>query len=314
MKLLAPGGDSFRGAAVYMQTAISALALLLVFRIGTAMRSELAGSLAALFYSVNFHALSWNKFVLTDSLFISFVIISVWALIKSGDDRRFIAIAIPVCVFTASLRPNGVVYFIAFAAYLVSLMPKKVAIAVISSIAVAVLAASPFLFDEIQKATDRIQLIDNLTGGYTIWETEKIEMPPFDKQRKNVIADAAGYIAEHPAASLKLMLARLYTGFVFTRADYSPAHNAIILAIAPPLYLLAIIGAWVCLKSWAMKPAALIIGVVAAQAFIFALTFSDHDPRFTCYVLTLVAILAAAGVDAILTAITGGRFSMRKAA
>jgi 4-amino-4-deoxy-L-arabinose transferase-like glycosyltransferase len=297
MKTVAPGGDSFARAAVAVQSAVALLALLCVYGIGAMVLSERAGALASVFYALNPYAMIWNRYVLTDSLFISFVLISIWALIKASRRHGWLGLAVPACVFTAMLRPNGVVYFPVFLVYLHSLLGRRLRVAAYVVIAVAALAASPLLMDEFEKATERIQIIDNLVDGVTVWREAKIDMPRYEKPRTHAMADAFGYVTTYPYDSLRLFAARLYAAYVFTRDDFSPRHNALLLVALPALYALAVAGAIRSCRRGITRDGLLVLGVLAAQTGIFAMTYSDHDPRFTCYTITLIALFAAYGVD-----------------
>jgi Dolichyl-phosphate-mannose-protein mannosyltransferase len=297
MKTVAPGGDSFAKAAVAVQSAVALLALFCVYGIGATVLSERAGALASVFYALNPYAMIWNRYVLTDSLFISFVLISIWALVKASRRPGWLGLAVPVCVFTAMLRPNGVVYFPVFLVYLHSLLSKRLRVAACVVIAVAALAASPLLMKEFRKATDRIQAIDNLVDGVTVWREARIDMPKYEKPRTHPIADAVGYVTTYPYDALRLFAARLYAAYVFTRDDFSPRHNALLLVALPGLYALAAAGALRGCRRGITRDVLLMLGVLAVQTGLFAVTYSDHDPRFTCYTITLIALFAAYGFE-----------------
>ncbi|MBI4665209.1 MAG: glycosyltransferase family 39 protein [Nitrospinae bacterium] len=297
MKILAPEGESFKIAAIAVQTFISLIAFLCVYGTGARVFSETAGALSALFFSLNHYAIYWIQYALTDSLFISFVIISVWALVRFGENGRWIWLAAPACLFTAALRPNGVFIFPVFLVYLLSYLSRKVQIAIYSACIAAAIAASPFLMTEFQKATDHIQVMDNLTGGYLVWGLDKIEMPPFQWEKKNVIEDSFTYFTAYPKDTLKLFATRLYTAYIFTRSGYTPAHNAFLLTVLPVFYILAAAGAVRSYITVFTRDRLLVMGVIAVQSAILALTFSDYDPRFTCYIITLVALFSAYGAE-----------------
>ncbi len=296
-KTVAPGGESFASAAVAAQSAVALGALFCVYGIGAMVLSERAGALASVFYALNPYAMIWNRYVLTDSLFISFVLISIWALIKASRRHGWLGLAVPACVFTAMLRPNGVVYFPVFLVYLHSLFGKRLRVAAYVVIAVAALAASPFLMKELEKATDRIQIIDNLVDGVTVWHEAKIDMPRYERPRTRPIADTFAYVTTYPYDSLRLFAARLYAAYMFTRDDFSTRHNALLLVALPFLYALAVAGTIRSCQRGITRDVLLLLGVLAVQTGIFAMTYSDHDPRFTCYTITLIALFAAYGFE-----------------
>lgn len=294
---LAPDRDALAWAAVVVQSGVSLLALLCVYGIGRTVLSGTSGALASLFYAANPYAMVWNRYLLTDSLFISFVLISLWALIRTSRRRAWLTLALPACAFTALLRPNGLFYTPVFLVYLLFLLGRRARLAAGALFAVALLAGLPFIASEVQKATDRIQVIDHLAAGVTIWRTARIDMPEYRSPRTHPIADFAAYATAYPAETLRLLAARLRVAYLFTRDDFSPRHNALLRVTLPTLYGFAVAGMVRRLAAAARRDALLLVGVLAVQTAILALTYSDHDPRFTCYTLTLVALFAAHGLD-----------------
>jgi Dolichyl-phosphate-mannose-protein mannosyltransferase len=302
MKIVAPGGDAFATAAVAVQTVVAFLALFCVYGIGRMTLSERAGALAAVLYAVNPYAMIWNRYVLTDSLFISFVLVSIWALLAAARRRRWLALAVPACVFTAMLRPNGLVYLPVFLLYLLSLLSRRLRAVACVVVAGAALAAAPFLAREIAKAADRIQAVDHLVEGVTVWHVARIDMPGYDTAGMHPVTAVFAYVATYPSATLRLFAARLHAAYLFTREGFSPRHNALLRVALPVLYALAAAG---LVRSWRRGPTRdllLVLGVLGAQTAILVLTYSDHDPRFTCYTLTLVFLLAAYGLEWVMSA------------
>jgi len=186
-KAISPSGISYFALSVVFQTLFSCAALFCLHAVGVRIFSQTTGLLSALCFSVNYYAIFWNQYVLTDSLFISFVIISCYAAVKASTNRWFLLLALPSVAFTAMLRPNGLVFLPVFFVYLVSSLKPKVQAVLYICVAVAVALAGAFIMTEFQKATDRIQTLDQIERGTIIWNLKRIDMPKLEDKSGNII-------------------------------------------------------------------------------------------------------------------------------
>ena len=117
-----------------------------------------------------------------------------------------------------------------------------------------------------------------------------MKMPEADFS-KNGLLDGLLYGLRHPIASGWLVVKRLGVMFLRIRPSYSLAHNLFLLAYHLPIALLGLAG--IVLKR-RLPQAWAIATMLAAHAFVVALTFNDNDGRFTLYFTPLLAIAACA--------------------
>jgi 4-amino-4-deoxy-L-arabinose transferase-like glycosyltransferase len=277
---------------IALQVLTAGAAAYLLYRLGMLLGSPGAGWLAAALYLLNYEILLWHTYVLTDSLFISFVIIAAYAIYSAGSrasiPRAVLALAAMVVCF--SLRPNGwiilpaaILYWIFLASNLSS--QRKAAFALSS-----ILLFIPFIpgWRTSVEAEDPAKMFRE---GVVIWgyETANIDMP-WEGSGETSLPDSPTLLLQHPLASLRLALARVWTELLHARPFYSSLRNIINILYLTLVYVFA--AAAIIYKRrepfiW------LIVLLVSSQMAIVALTFADWDGRFLLYVLPLIQLLAA---------------------
>ncbi len=104
---------------------VSALALFDISRKIT--NSKFAGLVAAGLYLCNPFVVSWHMYILTESLYTSFVILSLWCLIQLIETKKLkhLAYSIPVLILTILIRPNGWILIPVWVIFLVIRIPKQ---------------------------------------------------------------------------------------------------------------------------------------------------------------------------------------------
>jgi 4-amino-4-deoxy-L-arabinose transferase-like glycosyltransferase len=98
-------------AIVYAQALVASLAIVLVYQIGRILFNKRTGVIAGLFYLYNWDVTLWSTYVLSDSFFVSLLILCVYLLVRAVDSRRKTDIALFAVAATYLLffRPTGVV-------------------------------------------------------------------------------------------------------------------------------------------------------------------------------------------------------------
>src|SRR2546430_195594 len=95
-------------AVAIVQICVAAVAGLALYDLAKHLAGRMAGLLAAVLLLLNPDIFRWNLFVLTDALYIDFVILACWAIWKaSGSSLWAKALCIVVVLFAGSIRPNG---------------------------------------------------------------------------------------------------------------------------------------------------------------------------------------------------------------
>jgi hypothetical protein len=134
-----------------------------------------------------------------------------------------------------------------------------------------------------------------LRRGQTIWDYDgwRIAMPESNSPQADQVEGPVSYAMHHPAATVKLMLARVAVHFAHVRPFYSWAHNLMIVVWLLPIYVLTAVAAWQSSSSPLTRWIAL---AIATQTVVVALTHADWDGRYLAHVMPAVYPLAAVGL------------------
>ena len=98
-------------AIVYTQALVASLAIILVYQIGRILFNKRTGVIAGLFYLYNWDITLWSTYVLSDSFFVSLLILCVYLLVKAVDSQRKkdVALFAVASLYLFFFRPTGVV-------------------------------------------------------------------------------------------------------------------------------------------------------------------------------------------------------------
>lgn len=286
---------------VALQVVVAAAASVALYDIGRRLAGVVAGLASGLLFAVNLKIASWHAYVLTDSLYISFVAITVWVAHRAAQKRTLAGYATGAVatVFAASLRPTGWILIPIVASYWVwrrtdSALIRSSALASIAVAFGAVVLTVPLLAQGVSAGNPTRMLYE----GRVQWAPEeaRIPMPPAELDEDSLPA-GVGYVMQHPVESAHLGLARVMRSFIGVRPYFSSLHNWAIIAYLAPVYGLAILGS---IRVWRHPLLGLTATVVVAHMAIVAATFADYDGRFLLYVLPLITALAGVGVSQLL--------------
>ena len=286
------------GGVIAIQWAFAALAAAAQYELGRQLGGPRVGLLSAGFVIANPDIGRWHAFILTDSLYISFVILTIWAVHRAsvGPTRGRLALALVLTAATALIRPNGWIMLPIVLAYLSRRLIADRRVGRLSAVAtavafVAIAAAFPPVRNAIQAERPGVMLRrGEVVWGYPAWRAAM----PADRAPAGAGWPAAvGYVGRHPLACLRLAGLRVLAELSHVRPFYSARHNDALLIGLPLFYLLAVVG-FVQARRRALGH--LLAAVVVGHVLIIALTFADWDGRFLLYFLPALAVFAAAGV------------------
>ena len=286
---------------VALQVLAAAVASIALFDIGRQLSGVVAGLAGGLLFAVNIKIASWHAYVLTDSMYISFVVITVWAAHRAAERRPAAgyATAAVITAFAASLRPTGWILVPVVASYWVwrrtdSALIRSSAIASIAVAFGALVLTLPLLARGVSAENPTRMLYE----GRVQWAPDeaRIPMPPAELDDDSLTAGVQ-YVTRHPVESTRLALARVMRSLTAVRPYFSALHNWAIIAYLTPVYILAILGS---ARVWRQPLFGLTATVVVAHLAIVAATFADYDGRFLLYVLPLITALAGVGVSQVL--------------
>ncbi len=281
---------------VLFQIIIASLAAVFLFKIGSVIGNKSVGILSAAYFNFNIDIANWHLYVLTDSLYTSFVVFSVWGIWKfhKNINTFYRLVIISVIVLTILLRPNGWSFVLVFAYLLIyqldSFRKKLAAISIVFSLFIAAL----FILKPMQDGLQHVDILTNIKKGTTIWGHDKTNLKmPQDSSNENGILAAKNYIFKHPIACAKLFTARILVELVHLRPYFSKFHNGFVAVFIVLLYPFAVLGFFRLRKNLLVQ---LMLAVVLLQMAIIGLTYDDWDGRFLIYILPLISTVAIAEI------------------
>ena len=270
----------FRQAGVIgFQVIVAALATLALYDLGRQLRGPLTGVLAAGFFIVNYDIARWHVYVLTDSLYISLVVLTTWLVHRAvGRGGAGHLAAAAVLLFTALIRPNGWMLIPVAATYWI---------------------ARSGLRRQVKLRIAFVVVVVCVSGVLTITATQfGANAPPVRSPLGQEIDDLqlpfATVLTLRRALDPRWVVAQLFIELVHVRRAFSVAHNALIIATLAIVYPLAVRG---FMRSRDQPLSRLMAAVVVGHLLIVAVTFRDRDGRYLLYVLPLLAVFAASGAS-----------------
>jgi hypothetical protein len=281
---------------VTAQVVLSGIAAYGLYRLASRLYDARTGWLAALLYVAYPEIQVWNFYVLTDSVFVSMVVVSVSLLSTThGAWRR--GGALLVTLVASTVRPHGVILLPAVTAYGAWTLLRTRSYVRLGALALLMAAVAPAALGILGRRLGHEHLVEQYARGTVIWEYSGLTVPgdlsPRVAATTNPFLQVLAFAWEHPARLGRLALLRLGFEYLHVRPYYSWRHNAFLLATLLPAYALALLG----LRRQAAVPGVrvLLLSVIAFQSLAIALTFADWDGRHLLPILPFVFVFAAAG-------------------
>ena len=299
------------------QLAAATAAAWAVYRMAVEIGGRLAGGLAVLLFAVDVNTNRWHAYILSDSLFMSFLTVAVWLVYRAGvpgpkpqapspkpqaPSLKPYASASVVLLAAGLIRPEGWFVVPAAITYWVAKLDGSAGrrLTMLAGGALACAALYVVIAPRLGGNLEAVGPAEMLRRGQTIWDYDGWRVPMPDdaawSSRKGSAA-AVMYAVRHPLGTAALMSARLAVHAAHVRPFYSMTHNLMIAAWLLPVYAAAVAGAW------GARRQALVwwCGIaVATQALVVALTHADWDGRYLGHVMPLIYPCAACGLAALL--------------
>ena len=282
-------------SVVLFQILVGVLAAITLYDLSRELYGAHAALISSAIFILNIDIARRHVYILTDSLYISFIVIAVWAIHRAAVFRGlWFPVAIVVVTFTALLRPNGWLLVPIAIVYLLWRTVRSRAWAVVALvIVVAALVAVTAVVRPVRSAVDAERPDHWLRAGVIIWGYEQWKLPmPSDNAPEQGWTSGLIYAAQHPVASARLALTRLAVELLHVRPYYTAGRNALILAFYPLLYVLAIAG---FARARAHPLGWLAASIIGTHLALVALTFADWSGRFLLYVVPLLSLAAGGG-------------------
>ena len=315
---------------VYTQALVASLAIILIYQIGCILFNKRTGVIAGLFYLYNWDVTLWSTYLLSDSFFVSLLILCVYLLVKAVDSRRKkdIALFVVSIIYLSFFRPTGVVVVLVMLVHvLVQLGPDRLRRfwmrhrGLLSG--VAALAALLLAFGYVGSYLDGF--FDSLRYNvklviYNVYAKGKIYdiptaydyffRPDYSIDKLNSLSlsfilnnwDAVGVLYIRRAIAFLGVWAwmtplRSFVDFLFYLYKFLPA-------------ILFAVGTVMAVRAGTFGRAAVLWGIVLAVFAFCILLFIDAMYRYRFPAMPFIGIIAAYGLDRM---INGGRILAEKA-
>lgn len=280
------------------QLIFSIIAAFALFNLTKSITEQsIGGYIAIALYLLNPFIVTWHTFILTESLYSSFVILSCWSIHKVINIRSFkyFILCLLIILSTILIRPNGWI-FIPICICLLIYYSKF-----ILSIKISIIISVFFLFitgaiciPSLNNAINVTTPIYLLKKGEVVWGHPELRLEMPKEEIKNVENWSQGYryIIKHPFSCIKLAFYRIGTMFIQIRPHHSTIYKTHILLWIIPAYFLAFLG---IIKYRLSIIVYIILALVIGHAFIVALTYATHESRFIIYILPIIYLLSGCG-------------------
>jgi len=278
---------------VTVQICLAAVAGLALYELAKHLAGRTAGLLATVLFLLNPDIFRWNLFVLTDALYIDFVILACWATWKtSGSSLWTKTLAFAVVLFASSIRPNGWPLPLIAVSYWILLQLKH-------SLAKVVLIAA--LFISFGYGLSRVQFFVSGIGNESPLRAlnNKVIVWGYPPASGRVVGSESVdwrklclYVVRNPLSTMKVAGSRVAAEFGHVHPFYSRRHNVALLLFLPAIYASAVCG-FFQLRN---EPLVLLmIAIILYHTLIIAAFFADGDGRFLLYFFPLIGVLSSSG-------------------
>lgn len=251
---------------------------------------ELGGPKAA-WFSVTFYFLlpmltQWTRYILTESIFYSLIIIGLRLATLRVDYQKTLLI-VPVIVLIIFLRPNGILIACALATILVVTKFRSI---LFRTLLVVSIWSLGFIFgltllssNHVGQETVQSSVFEKTLGGDVVFgvaETRHKMPQPLNSDRSN--GAFVKYILENPGENLQLGVLRLFWELKQVRPWYSTSLNIFISFVMLSFYSFCLIGL-TRVRSKVIVRAAVILSL--PSALLIAGTWAIWEGRFAWWIL-----------------------------
>ena len=255
-----------------------------------------------LFYILWFKIVTWNVFVLTDSLFVSFSIITIYLWLQLFKTGKNLIVHFLLLYITFFIRPVGFLLFVALAFGAFQFLGKSSfnagqlrIVAIISGTLLIGLFIRMQSTLETTKEYAKGDIVyhastadERFNTSYLVLETENLK-----NNDKKGFRGIAQFALQNPIYFADMSLRKLFFFTLQVRPYYSIKHNLFLLLTLIPIYVFSIIG-WKNLKNDQLKNFS-IVYILSTISMAMIITL-DWDGRFFLPIFPVLMILAAIGI------------------
>lgn len=285
------------GGVVVLQALAHGAAVLAAGDLGRRLHSPTAGLAAGGLVALNLDVHIWHTYVLPDSLYTTALVVSAGLLVRAActSSRWWVAVAAVGLLAPLSLRPNAVLWVPAGALWLAWMRTRRGAgRRVLAPTAMVVVVGLAVVVPVAARGAAAEQPGRMLEWGVVAAGPPVMDLPmPAADEPVETVGDVAAYVADHPVATMRLVVARVGIQLAHVRSYYPPTVNGARFLAAVGLYVLAVMG----LARVGRRPVTALVGLaVVAHLAVVAATFADHEGRFLVHLVPLISVLSGVGL------------------
>ena len=285
---------------IFIQIIISGFAMACCIKSSEIIYNNAAGVATGLLYLVFLPIHSWNCYLLTESLFTSFTIISFYLTLKATSLKRFLLFS-PVLIYSSLLRPVGFLILLSVLIYFLTVqykVNKEKGIILLLALLVVIF---PFTIILINKASETYTSIfislyksgDIIAAykGLKALGTDSIKVADSSPSLLTLIQ----LICKNFLYSLQLFLLKLIFFLGHAKPYYSLIHNVFIVLTLYPLYFFSAKGLFNVKTVAAPKNFAKFF--IASNALIVMISVEDWDGRYLFPLLPILFVFASEEIN-----------------
>ncbi len=280
--------------SIFLQYILSAFATVYFFKgLKKLFKNSQIAFYSTLFVIGYFPIQQWNTCLLTESMFISLVLLFVWALSLEHHTRKWFTLFI-ISILATSLRPNGGILLLTCIGIYGSQHIKLDRKIIFSFLILLVMV----LF-ALQNYTDTFYhfLLDSFNKGEIIcgYAHTSIQTTFITNDGScGSITKIIDLIVQHPSKSMQLFLGRFLALWSDLRVYYSLVHNLFIGAYLFVSYSMAVIG-WIQFRKTYHQLVYVTLLYCGLNTLLVMITYADWDGRFLAPLLPIVFIWSGLG-------------------
>lgn len=237
----------------------------------------------------------WNTCLLTESIFISLILLFVWAYsIEKPSQKWFMLISISL--LAATVRPNGGILLMScFILYGIQSIQqnKKKYIFYLIGLAISLLILHSFTNTFYQFLLDSFNK-GEVICGYDHWTSPNKTHIPNDASSGS-ITKILDLISSNPLKSIQLFVSRFVALWSDVRMYYSISHNIYIGFYLLAAYSTALIG-FIQYRKVFSELALITLLYCGLNSLLIMITYADWDGRFLAPLLPMIFIWSGLGI------------------
>jgi hypothetical protein len=259
------------------------------------LNNKTAGFIATLLVITYIPIQQWNTCILTESIFISLILLFIWALSIESSSKKWLVL-FTVAILASTIRPNGGILFITCAALysIQDIQSEKylnIKFYIIAAIGLILLhnftdTFYKFLLDSFNKG--------EVICGYNGW-TFPNGTAYIENDERGSITKIIDLIQSNPIKSLQLFASRFIALWMDIRAYYNITHNIYIGFFLLFTYSTAIIG-FIQFHSEYTRLKWTTLIYCGLNSILIMVTYADWDGRFLAPLLPVIFIWSGLGI------------------